>query len=126
MEDGQATAGLVFEPQGRDSSFALHQKMQGKELNPQQPVRMFLELLGLNLRWAQLLVCPQDASNSSPEMIVKKRGETYSMWPHRGRETNKMHPQDISTILFWNLGLNRRQEVCIAKQSWSKHGPAHH
>lgn len=66
MEDGQATAGLVFEPQGRESSFALHQKMQGKELNPQHPVRMFLELLGLNLHWAQLLVCPQDASNPSP------------------------------------------------------------
>lgn len=92
MEDGQATAGLVFEPQGRDRSFVHHQEMQGKELNPQHPVRMFLELLSLNLPWAQLLVCPQDASNLSPEMTVKKRGDTHSMWPHHGRGTNKMDP----------------------------------
>lgn len=104
MEDGWTTAGLVFEPQGRDSSFAHHHEMQGKELNPQHPVRMFLELLGMNLRWAQSLVCPQDASNPSPEMIIKKRGETYSMWSHHGRGTNKMDPQAISTIMFWNLG----------------------
>lgn len=49
MEDGQATAGLELEPQGRDSSFAHHREMQGRELNPQHRVRMLLELLSCTL-----------------------------------------------------------------------------
>lgn len=46
MEDGQATAGLVFTLQGRDSSFVHHQEMQGKELKTQNRVRTLMELLG--------------------------------------------------------------------------------
>lgn len=61
-----------------------------------------------------------EASNSG------KRRDAYSVWPRHEEEQIKWAPKSIFTILSSSSGLNRGYEVCIAKQSWSKHGPAHH
>lgn len=53
---------------------------------------MLLELLRLNLHWAQSLAGPQDASNPSPEMSKEERGNLLGV-ATTCRGTNKVDPQ---------------------------------